>query len=489
MCYNPHPVLIKRQQSRAACLLVDHKYRFSTDLVMAPCGKCDECLHQKQNEYFIRWYRQALESNLVQFLTLTYRPQSVPISERSGVVDMDTGEINWQDLRIVSSRNTLYKTEDFRNASKKLRFMKKKPSGVVCTCEKFEFDGFKGIAQYSYSLCREDVRLWLKNCRVRYQRQFGEKLPDFKYSAIGEYGSERARPHVHICFFGLTRKQVAFFADDWRKRYGFTFLESCNARNQDGSDAYAILSRYVSKYVTKGQYECPLVGAGDVEKPRRCQSIGFGTNFSLDDLKYFAAFDLRFGEYDINSFWCPKLGRYLIESERFEIAQEVSRRCYMSIGGAQYRYKLPLLLMHKLFDVYKYVSKKSKIDNPDLWLDVGAFDESADIVEFGGTEVFYYDSDGSRKSIPCPSAYMVGQIESKMESSNLYDLVMAIKKTDYSRRMFEEFQLFVQARQDSIFPVDINAEYSVFLDSRSKQKAKVAFEKNRAFYRSCKDKQ
>lgn len=477
MCYNPHPVLIKRLQSRAACLLVDHKYRFSTDVVMAPCGKCDECLHQKQNEYFVRWYRQALESNLVQFLTLTYRPQNVPISERSGVVDMDTGEINWQDLRIVSSRSDVYQSEDFKNASKTLRYMKKKPSGVVCTCEKFEFDGFKGIAQYSYSLCREDVRLWLKNCRVRYQRQFGEKLPEFKYSAIGEYGSERARPHVHICFFGLTRKQVAFFADDWRKRYGFTFLESCKARNVDGSDAYAILSRYVSKYVTKGQYECPLVGAGDVEKPRRCQSIGFGTAISENDLKYFAAFDLRFGEYDINTFWCPKLGRYLLESERVEIAQEVSRRCYMSIGGVQYRYKLPLVLMHKLFDVVEYVSEGIPIDHrPDCWFDVGSFDESAEL---------YEPSDASWNQ----EAYLGYEIKSKNQSSNLYDLVMAIKKTDYCRRMLEEFQQFIESRQDSIFPVDINAEYSAFLRSRSAQKAKAAFEKNRKFYRSCRDKQ
>lgn len=480
MCYYPHPVLVKRyKHSRAAALLLNRKYKFNTELVMAPCGKCDECLKQKQNEYFVRFYRQALESNLVQFLTLTYRPESIPIAERACVVDMDTGQMEYQGLRVVSSRDDLYNSADFRSASKTLCGLKKSHDGVVCFQPKFEFSGFQGLAQYSYSLCREDLRLWLKNCRVKYKRQYGKSLPEFKYSAIGEYGSKKARPHVHICFFGLNRKQVVFFADEWRKKYGFTYLESCTARNKDGSDGYAILSRYVSKYVTKGQYECARVGAGDVEKPRRCQSIGFGTSFTESDLAYFAAYDLRFGKYDIQTFWSQKLGRFLLESERYEVAQEVARRCKMAIGGDKYKYKLPLILMHKLFDVIRYVPKTRTFKGePDFWLDVGSFDESSDPPE-------------SLSSVCNPSTNLVGEIKGEMVPSALYDLVSKVKTDMYTNRVAAEFQLFVQARQDRLFSSDfnVNEEYTAFLRASASQKAKAAFRKNSQFYRTCKDKQ
>ena len=51
------------------------------------------------------------------------------------------------------------------------------------------------------SVCRNDVRQWLKQARIQYKRDFGEPLPDFSYVAI-EYGTRTCRPHYHLAFSG-----------------------------------------------------------------------------------------------------------------------------------------------------------------------------------------------------------------------------------------------------------------------------------------------
>ena len=58
-----------------------------------PCGKCEECVKDQQNEYVIRTVEEQKKRGSVVFITLTYNEGSVPRFNDDGEIDEETGEI------------------------------------------------------------------------------------------------------------------------------------------------------------------------------------------------------------------------------------------------------------------------------------------------------------------------------------------------------------------------------------------------------------
>lgn len=58
-----------------------------------PCGKCEECVKDIQNEYIIRTVEEQKKRGTIVFITLTYNEQSVPKFTDEGEIDEETGEI------------------------------------------------------------------------------------------------------------------------------------------------------------------------------------------------------------------------------------------------------------------------------------------------------------------------------------------------------------------------------------------------------------
>ena len=91
-----------------------------------PCGKCIECLKDRQNSWKIRLIEEARDHNHVYFFTLTYNDDSVPFT--------------------------------------------------------YLEDGTKLL-----HVNKVDIQLWVKRNKIKFERTLGRQV-DFKYFICSEYG-------------------------------------------------------------------------------------------------------------------------------------------------------------------------------------------------------------------------------------------------------------------------------------------------------------
>lgn len=334
------------------------------DYVPVPCGKCINCLKNKQNAMVSRCIAESGERGTFSFVTLTYNNDTLPIAQSLWRASKDTGEIELVHAgEVVSCVDDMnFRKED----REKLLKMASSPNPRYYDeyIAGFEDDEYCYFSRLTPSLNRRDPRLWIKRCRVSYEREYGCKL-DFSYVLVGEMGPRTCRPHYHLAFFGLSKDQVQYFADKWT--LGYTCVKHVNSVNPDGTDGFAIASRYIGKYMSKGKFDCLSVLDKSAVKPRVCQSKGIGRSL-VDWLKSRVyCYDL-FGPYDVDSMFCPALGRYFTESEIRQIVQEVPKRLkYDSSYG--FELPIPRLFRDDLFYHKKvYYEKKRKLGKNGEWI-------------------------------------------------------------------------------------------------------------------------
>lgn len=328
------------------------------DYVPVPCGHCINCLRNKQNAMVSRCLEESDKRGTFSFVTLTYRDDTLPISQSLWRASVDTGEI-----QLVSPGEIVSSFEDnlFLDRSRVLSLV---ASSVPRYFDRY-IDGFND-GEYVYfsrltpSLNVRDVRLWLKRCRVSYEREFKKHLV-FTYVIVGEMGPRTCRPHYHLAFFGLKPDEVRYFADRWN--LGYTDVKNVNSVNPDGTDGFAIASRYIGKYMSKGKFDCQSVKDKSALKPRVCQSKGIGKSL-IDKLRSsMCCFDL-FGEYDINTFFCPSLGRGLTDNEISQIVKEIPNRLkYDSSYG--FYLPIPRLFRDAVFCSFKTEKVSKRTINPE----------------------------------------------------------------------------------------------------------------------------
>lgn len=236
-----------------------------TRLYVVPCGKCHECLRKKQNEFAVLAINEAIASKSLHFFTLTYRNACVPVM----VSYLDEhGERVLQGFATAFCHDEV--VADMQDENSVVR---------ACVGE----DSF----EYCPSLRREDVRLFLKRCRVDYERETG-KLMSFRYAGFGEYGSSTKRPHYHFLFYDLQPDQVVYLKSRWDEQFGYCDVREVKRINDDGSPGFVKTARYVSKYVAKDKEDFPELLAGMCEVPRRISSVGFGLKgLNMEQLKSF----------------------------------------------------------------------------------------------------------------------------------------------------------------------------------------------------------
>ena len=93
-----------------------------------------------------------------------------------------------------------------------------------------------------YSLHLEDLQKFLKRLRITINRKIS-KSKRIKYLAVGEYGSQRGRPHYHLIVFGLpcSSKVEKLITDCWRQ--GYVYVGTCTGES----------IKYVCKYMNKAK--------------------------------------------------------------------------------------------------------------------------------------------------------------------------------------------------------------------------------------------
>lgn len=318
-----------------------------SDALVVPCGKCLNCLKNKQSSMAVLCLREAEKRGSFAFMTLTYDDDHTPLTESMWRVDLKTGiEEQVESAEFVST--------GFHPEPAYLKMFDSgkfpgtpKPRYVMfehCTILNWQWQ-----VRITPSVCRKDVRQWLKQARIQYQRDHGEKLPDFSYVAVSEYGPRICRPHYHLAFFGLQREHLNYLLDAWRfgKVKQFRMVMHINA-DKKHSNGFLRASQYIGKYMSKGKFECDSVCSKDAEKPRVCRSLHFGT-CDLEPLANFVLCKDMVGEYDQSTLLRPDgtpLSRLQVESLQREIPK---RLCYRVDDDNVF--PIPRVMRDKIFKI------------------------------------------------------------------------------------------------------------------------------------------
>lgn len=201
-CYEPEIVRLKNP----VWSVFDRNYITS---VPVPCGKCVACIQRKISEWSFRLETERLNSINCYFVTFTYNNYHVPINKYG--------------------KMTL-KKEDVQFFFKYLRHEQKRNPDY-------------GLLEEHYYGNN------LKNSKV-------------KYYCVGEYGTEKKRPHYHAIIFNVSKQAII---DCWT--YG-----ECDIQIPNSSSAIT----YCMKYLSKRLFEPPKKM---VQREFSLMSKGLGESF------------------------------------------------------------------------------------------------------------------------------------------------------------------------------------------------------------------
>ncbi len=365
----PNPAVWEKRQLK---FLVDKPalFRYGRDnlrpmkseTIVVPCGKCLACLKNKQSSMVVRCRREAEQRGSFAFMTLTYDDDHIPLVEtmwkhnlRDGTVEqVAPPEFVSTGFHPVSAYLSLFKGFDGNDSPRYKTF-------VHCRIMEYEWQH-----RITPSVCRKDVQQWLKQARIQYERDYGEKLPDFSYVAISEYGTRTCRPHYHLAFFGLKAFHLRYLLNAWRFGKVKQFRR-VNCTNRDGSSGFTRASKYIGKYMSKGKFECESVKCGDAQRPRVCQSMHFGTQ-QLDSLRRYVLCQDMIGEYDSVLLKRPD-GSYLSRLEVDSLVREIPRRLVYRVDERTVL-PLPRIIRDKIFKIKD--DETGKTISTSLWTMVAA---------------------------------------------------------------------------------------------------------------------
>lgn len=191
-----------------------------------PCGKCLECLKDRQNSWKIRLQEESRDHLYCYFFTLTYNDENVPFV--------------------------------IHNGEKVLH------------------------------VCKVDIQKWIKRSRIYYERLFKRPI-DFKYFVCSEYGPNTARPHYHgIIFTDISPVFISSMFHDWVSRFGFVnFSEVGKLGKRKTKSRISSVGNYVAKYCAKPTiFKSPaelklqeFIDADVVPTPFYLMSKGLGLNY------------------------------------------------------------------------------------------------------------------------------------------------------------------------------------------------------------------
>lgn len=333
-----------------------------SEFLTVPCGKCIACQKNKQGSMVVRCLREAGHRGSFGFMTLTYDDDHLPLMESMWRVNLrDGSEEQVETAEFVSTGFhpepaylDLFRSVD---GSSKPRYK----TFVHCRLMEYEWQ-----IRVTPSVCRLDVRQWLKQARIQYKRDFGKALPDFSYVAVQEYGSRTCRPHYHLAFFGLKKIHLDYLLDRWR--FGkVKQVRMVQVVNKDKSSGFIKASKYIGKYMKKGDFECDSVKCCDAEKPRVCQSLHFGTK-NLSSIEDYLLCRDMVGTYDIDTL-VKSDGVPLSCVQVDALVNEIPRRLVYKVDDKT-TFPIPRVIRDKVFKVVDNESGK-KVSSA-LWQMVAA---------------------------------------------------------------------------------------------------------------------
>lgn len=157
------------------CYTPNHIQTNSLEWITVPCQKCNFCLQNRRQDWAFRLMQETKVAKTAHFLTLTYRPEDIPIA---------TDEDDW-------------------------------PIG--------------------FTLRKKDLFTFHQTIKRAQKRYLSKMYQDYKirYYSVGEYGSKTKRPHYHLIIFNIHPEILTQLANGrfWEKGWihiGDVKAESCS---------------------------------------------------------------------------------------------------------------------------------------------------------------------------------------------------------------------------------------------------------------------
>lgn len=205
------------------------------------------------------------------------------------------------------------------------------------------------------TLDKRDFQLFMKRLR----KDTGDKL---KYYAVGEYGSQRMRPHYHMILFGLSDKEAIF--RNWQ-------LGQVDVGQVSGASI-----RYTLKYINKPG-KIPLHRNDDRKKEFSLMSKGLGSNYLTPQM-------INYHQADVSRNYLTALGgakvalpkyyrdriydddqkkqqRALIETSQAERMERMYIE-YLGLYGDDNEFTFDLYVDSKRMARYNKFHKKAELD-------------------------------------------------------------------------------------------------------------------------------
>lgn len=216
----------------------------SKEFLRVRCGRCINCRIHRTSEWSLRLEMESKYWDNISFLTLTYNSENLPMTD-------------YFDSRLFLNDKDIEELPEFSE----------------CVC-------FPTLAY-------RDLPLFIKRLRkyqvgeehdfiVNTEHGFDfEHRIGFKFFGVGEYGSKRLRPHLHILLFGVEAN--AFNSEICRKAWnkGHILLKPFNQHT----------CNYVAGYVQKKLYGDKQHITVKLPEFMRCSQF-LGWQWILDNLKY-----------------------------------------------------------------------------------------------------------------------------------------------------------------------------------------------------------
>ena len=194
--------------------------KFTNEMVIVPCGKCEACITTKQQRLVQRLDMERLSWKYCVFTTLTYDNEHLPILknlDKTYLVDVSPSRVHpikgVLNINIEDSLHNIhrYNTVDLNKTSELIQLFTAKFGGVPY-------------------LSSVDIQRFIKRLRITLLRkynkyEFQEKnSPSFRYFCCGEYGPSTYRPHYHVLLFFNSEFFAAhvqeFIRECWK--FGYT---------------------------------------------------------------------------------------------------------------------------------------------------------------------------------------------------------------------------------------------------------------------------
>lgn len=130
----------------------------------------------------------------------------------------------------------------------------------------------------NYSLVQDEISKFNKKLKV-YLNRAGKKS-DFRFYGVGEYGSQTARPHYHVIYFGLELDDLEFYS---KNEYG-QLLYNSKFLNDVWSKGHVVIGEvdvasaaYVARYTEKKQLQTK-------EQKKKFEELGLVPEYSRQSM-------------------------------------------------------------------------------------------------------------------------------------------------------------------------------------------------------------